>query len=398
MRVNRRAVGLTAAFAAIAALGSFTFLQMRRADAAAADDGADSVSIAARAATAAAGGGGASSAVAISVEGTPVVRDTLVVSVTATGQAAALRQVVLAAQVAGRVARLPVRESERLGAGALVAGLDADEYRLALEQAQAERTRGEASFRETTLFDDRIDDPALRAERARIARAKSGLAQGEIAVRKAQLDLDRTTISAPFDGAVANLRVVVGQHVTPGTELATLVALDPIKVEVQVLESEVGFLAAGRRAQVTFAAFPGQTFTGTISTINPVVDQTTRTARVTVLVPNPASRILPGMYARVSLEAQRFPDRVIVPRAAVLERDRRTMLFVYDGNQGGGEAKWRYVTLGLGNATQVEIVEDPDTQGVKPGETVLTDGHFTLTDGARVRLVQNVAQDEGRRP
>lgn len=399
MRVTRRAVGLTAAFAAIAALGSVTFLQMRRADAAAADDGADSASVAARAASAdAAGGGGASSAVAISVEGTPVVRDTLVVSVTATGQAAALRQVVLTAQVAGRVTRLPVRESERLGAGALVAGLDADEYRLALEQAQAERTRGEASFRETTLFDDRIDDPALRAERARIARAKSGLEQGEIAVRKAQLDLDRTTVSAPFAGAVANLKVVAGQHVTPGTELATLVALDPIKVEVQVLESEVGFLGAGRRAQVTFAAFPGQSFTGIISTINPLVDQTTRTARVTVLVPNPASRILPGMYARVSLEAQRFPDRVIVPRAAVLERDRRTMLFVYDGDQRGGEAKWRYVTLGLGNATQVEIVEDPDTQGVKPGETVLTDGHFTLTDGARVRLVQNVAQDEGRRP
>lgn len=395
MRVSRRAVGLTVAFAAIAALGGFTFLQMRQADAEAADAGADSASVAARAASA---GASAASGVAISVEGVPVVRDTLVVSVTATGQAAALRQVVLTAQVAGRVVRLPVRESERLAAGALVAGLDTDEYQLALEQAQAQRSRGEATFREITLFDDRIEDAALRAERARVARAKSGLEEGEIAVRKARLDLDRTTIGAPFAGAVANLRVVPGQHVTPGTELATIVALDPIKVEVQVLESEVGYLSAGRRAQVTFAAFPGQSFAGTISTINPVVDQTSRTARVTVLVPNPASRILPGMYARVSLEAQRFPDRVIVPRAAVLERDRRTMLFVYDGDRRGGEAKWRYVTLGLGNATQVEVVDDPDTEGVKPGETVLTDGHFTLTDGARVRLVENVAQDEGRRP
>ncbi|MHB1222620.1 MAG: efflux RND transporter periplasmic adaptor subunit [Gemmatimonadaceae bacterium] len=395
MRVTRRVVGLTVAFAAIAALGGFTFLQMRQADAGSADNGTDSASVAARAAAA---GAAASSSVAITVEGVPVVLDTLVVSVTATGQAAALRQVVLTAQVAGRVERLPVRESQRLAAGALVAGLDAAEYRLALEDAQAQRSRGEASFREITLFDDRIDDAALRAERARVARAKSGLEEGEIAVRRARLDLDRTTIGAPFAGAVANLRVVPGQHVTPGSELATIVALDPIKVEVQVLESEVGFLNAGRRARVTFAAFPGQRFTGTISTINPVVDQTTRTARVTVLVPNPASRILPGMYARVSLEAQRFPDRVIVPRAAVLERDRRTMLFVYEGDQRGGEAKWRYVTLGLGNATQVEVVEDPDTQGVKPGEMVLTDGHFTLTDGARVRLVENVAQDEGRRP
>lgn len=398
MSVSRRAATLSLAFVAIAALAAFTFLQMRRADAETADQGADSASVAARAAAAGAAAGGASSGVAISVEGVPVVKDTLVVSVTATGQAAAMRQVVLSAQVAGRVARLPVRESERLAAGALVAGLDAEEYALALEQAQADRARGEASFREATLFDDRLDDAALRAERARVARAKSGLEQGEIAVRKAQLDLSRTTIAAPFAGAIANLRVVPGQHVSPGTELATLVALDPIKVEVQVLESEVGFLAAGRRASVTFAAFPGQTFHGTISTINPVVDQATRTARVTVLVPNPASRILPGMYARVSLEAQRFPDRVIVPRSAVLERDRRTMVFVYEGDERGGDAKWRYVTLGLGNATHVEVVEDPDTQGVKPGEMVLTDGHFTLTDGARVRLVENVSQDEGRRP
>lgn len=395
MRISRRAAGLTVAFASVAALAALTFLQMRRADAATDEVGTDSAGVAARASAAARS---AASDIAIPVEGERVLKDTLVISVTATGQAAAMRQVVLTAQVAGRVARLPVRESERLGEGALVVGLDADEYRLALEQAQAQRARGEASFRELTLFDDRIEDGALRAERARVARAKSGLEEGELAVRKAQLDLARTTIAAPFSGAVANLKVVPGQQVSPGAELATVVALDPIKVEVQVLESEVGFLGPGRKAQVSFAAFPGERFTGTISTINPVVDQATRTARVTVLVPNPARRILPGMYARVALEAQRFPDRVIVPRAAVLERDRRTMLFVYDGDERGGEARWRYVTLGLGNATQVEVVEDPETQGVKPGETVLTDGHFTLTDGARVRLVENVAQDEGRRP
>src|SRR6185503_11199876 len=108
----------------------------------------------------------------------------------------------------------------------------------------------------------------------------------------------------------------------------------PIKVEVQVLESEVGYLAPGRRARVSFAAFP-EPFTGTVQTINPVVDGGTRTARVTVIVPNPGGRILPGMYARVALEAQRFDGRVLVPRSAVLERDRRSMLFVFEPNGGG---------------------------------------------------------------
>src|SRR5690606_7067588 len=164
----------------------------------------------------------------------------------------------------------------------------------------------------------------------------------------------------------------------------------------QVLEGEVGFLNPGRRARITFAAFPGEEFIGRIETINPLIDRQTRTAKVTVSVPNPAGRILPGMYARVSLEARRFPDRILVPRACILERDRRTMLFVYDGDERGRRAKSRYETPGLETETQVEIVANPDTDMVPPGEIVLTDGHYTLIHDARVRLVDDVRAAGGR--
>jgi len=174
------------------------------------------------------------------------------------------------------------------------------------------------------------------------------------------------------------------------------VDLNPIRVEVQVLESEVGLLAAGRRAVVSFAAFPGEQFVGRVATINPMVDRDTRTAKVTVTIPNPDGRILPGMYARVALEARKFPDRILVPRAAVLERDRRTMLFVYEGDGPTGLAKWRYVTTGLANDSLVEIVPNPETEMVQPGEQVLVDGHYTLIHDARVRLVANVRESGGR--
>jgi multidrug efflux pump subunit AcrA (membrane-fusion protein) len=118
---------------------------------------------------------------------------------------------------------------------------------------------------------------------------------------------------------------------------------------------------------------------------------------VAVAVPNPQGRILPGMYARASLAAQRLPDRILVPKEAVLERDHRTMLFVFEGDGETGFAKWRYVTPGLRNETQVEIVENPDTEMVEPGERVLVDGHFTLTHDARVRITED-ARAEGGRP
>ncbi len=190
--------------------------------------------------------------------------------------------------------------------------------------------------------------------------------------------------------------MVEGQHVRPGDELLTVVDLDPIKVEVQVLESEVGLLAEGRGATIAFAAFPGESFSGRIATINPVVERDTRTARVTVTIPNPRGRILPGMYARVSLEARKFADRVMVPRAALLERDRRTMLFVFEGENDVGFAKWRYVTPGMMNDSLVEILPNPETDMVEPGEWVLTDGHYTLIHDARVRLVESVRAEGGR--
>ncbi len=139
-------------------------------------------------------------------------------------------------------------------------------------------------------------------------------------------------------------------------------------------------------ADVTFAAFPGETFTGRVSTINPLVDPDIRTARVTLLLSNPRGRIKPGMYARVSLEAQYFPDRILVPRSAILEKDRRDMLFVFED----GRAKWRYVTRGLESDELVEIVQNDETSRVGPGEIVLVDNHFYISHDAQVQLVDAI--------
>jgi HlyD family secretion protein len=334
--------------------------------------------------------------VAIPVEGSVVLRDTLIVSVSASAQAAARREARLLAQVEGRVTEVRVRDNSPVREGQVLLLLDSTEYSLGLDRAKANLARAQASFRELTLFDDQIPDTAVRGERERVARAKSGLAEAEVSVREAQLRLERSRITAPFSGRVASVKLVPGQNARPGDELVTVVDLDPIKVEVQVLESEVALLTAGRRAVVAFAAFPGEQFIGRIETINPMVEQQTRTARVTVIVPNRDHRILPGMYARVSLEARKFPDRILVPRAAVLERDRRSMLFVFEGEGSTGLSKWRYVTIGMANDSLVEIVQNPETEMVQPGEVVLVDGHYTLIHDARVRLVQSVREAGGR--
>jgi membrane fusion protein (multidrug efflux system) len=320
------------------------------------------------------------------VVGAEVVRDTLWITVSAAGQAEAFRRTSLLSQVGGIIKEIPSRENQSFAEGGLLLQVDTTEYALSLARARADFVSAEARFQEMIFFDDEITDPAVRAERERLSRARSGLAQAEVTLQEAQINLARTAVRAPFPGRVADLRVVKGQFVGQGTELMTIVDLDPIKVEVQVLEKEIGFLQEGRRATVSFAAFPGETFDGRVSTINPVVDPEFRTARVTLLLSNPRGRIKPGMYARVSLEAQYYPDRILVPRSAILEKDRRDMLFVFED----GRAKWRYVTRGLESDRLVEIIENEETSMVEPGEIVLVDNHFYISHDAQVQLVEAI--------
>jgi HlyD family secretion protein len=336
---------------------------------------------------------------AVPVEGAPVQHGDLVLTVNAAGQAASRRPTILRAQVSGQVKSVAIRENSTAAAGQVLVTIDPTEYQLALADAKANLRNAEASFREMTLGDENIKDAAVRKERSDAARDKAHVESGEVAVMKAQLNLDRTNVKAPFGGRIANLKIVPGQFVNAGDELVTVQEMNPIRVDVQVLEGQIGSISAGREAEVTFAAFPGVKFQGRVETVNPIVDQVTRTARVSVAVPNPQGRILPGMYARVTLAGERLHDRTFVPRDAVLERDHgRTLVFVFVADSAGsdvGRAKWRYVTVGQDNGVYKEMVPD-DNEGVKEGDIVLVAGHSSLSHDGRVRLTKRSLVDGGR--
>lgn len=169
-----------------------------------------------------------------------------------------------------------------------------------------------------------------------------------------------------------------------------MVALNPIHVEVRVPESELRWLAEGSGATVHLPAFPELEFKGTVASINPVVDPESRTGRVSVVIANSDGTILPGMFARVVLEGRGLADRVTVPRDALIERDDRTLVFVFepieDRPEVEGLTKWVYVTPGAGNAERVEILENDETDVPEPGSLVVTDGNYTLVHDARVRI------------
>ncbi|MFQ5747097.1 MAG: efflux RND transporter periplasmic adaptor subunit [Gemmatimonadota bacterium] len=327
--------------------------------------------------------------VAVPVEGASVRRGTFVIWVAAEGQAAALRTAPLAAEVSGPITEVPVREGDFVRKGDLIARIDPAVYELDVRQAEGDLEKAQADLQELTLGDDRIQDAALRAERQRQARIRSGVTGAEARLEKAKHDLSKTEFRAPYAGRVANLAVDVGSRVRAGDSVATVVDVSSVDVDVQVLESELAALEVGREASVRFTAFPDEELTGRVVTMNPVVNPESHIGRVTVRLANPGARILPGMHANVRIAGRLYEDRISVPKEAIVERSRRDVVFVFAPDSEGsarGRAKWRYVTTGLENEDFVEIVPSDDTDMVAEGEIVLVGGHTTLTHDARVQV------------
>ena len=337
--------------------------------------------------------------IAVPVEAARASRGTFTIWVSAEGEAKALRSAPLHAEVAGAVTAVAVREGQFVQRGQLLASVAPQPYQIDLREAQGQLEQAEAEYQDLTLGDDQIQDPAVLVERQRLARVRSGISGAQARVERAQYDLAKTEIRAPYSGRVANLAVDVGSRLSVGDSIATVVDVSSIDIDVQVLESEIAALDVGREATVRFTAFPGESFRGRVVTLNPVVNPESRYSRVTVRLENPEARILPGMHTLVRIAGRLYEDRVSIPKDAIVERNRRDVVFVFEPDEEGatnGRAKWRYVLLGLESDDLVEIVApgpDDDEDFVEPGEIVLIGGHTTLSHDARVSVAQMDDED-----
>ncbi len=296
--------------------------------------------------------------IALPVEGSMVRRDTFVLWVEAQGRAAPVRSAPLQAEVSGPVISVPVQEGARVSKGQMLIQIAPAEYELRVRRAEADLAFAQAEFEGLILGDDRLEDPQLRTKRERLARLRSGLPGAETALEEAQYQLERTEIRAPFDGLV-------------------------------VLERALPAVEPGRVATVRFAALPEEPFAGRVVTINPVVNRETGTARVTVRLRNLQAKVLSGMFAEVEIAGRRFADRLFVARDAIVERDKRDVVFLLHPDEPGGAtgfAKWVYVRTGLENDDFVEVTPERERDSLEPGSIVLVDGHTTLTHDARVHL------------
>lgn len=303
-----------------------------------------------------------------------------------TGTVEANRDVQVAAEESGTIREVLAGEGSRVRAGEPIAKIDDRILRAQLEQmeAQAEVAR-ETWERNRQLYEREKAISELQFVETR-ARAR----EAEASARVLRERLERTVIRAPFDGVLESRSVEVGSMVSPGTPVARVVQLDPVKVTGGVPERYSPDVSHGAPVSVSFDVLEGQRFEGRLSYVGSVIDPDSRTFRVELTVPNAAAAIKPEMVADIVLARRELPDAIVLPQEALVRAEEGFVAYtVEEDEEGVPVARARPVELGPAQRN-VAVVES----GLEPGDRVVIVGQARLADGDRVDVVEG--RDGGR--
>lgn len=297
-----------------------------------------------------------------------------------------LDRVLAPAEVAGTVAELLVDLGDTVRAGDVVARLEPHRLTLqveaqraalaqakaVLERARANRERSEELYRKKILQKEMLDNATSEW---RVAEANAEVASKQLSL--AEENLSHAVIRSPLNGFVVMRHTAVGQYVTPGQPVMELVAVDPLKLRLDVPERAAGAVREGQVVHIEVESVPGERFTGSVVRVSAVLDSTTRTLPIICFVPNPETRLKPGMFTHATIQLGERAA-IVVPRAAVdtFAGSHRAFTIESDGSVAA-----RAVKLGADLGAEVIIEE-----GIEAGESVAVSHLERLADGVRVQV------------
>ncbi len=293
--------------------------------------------------------------------------------ISSTGRVSSRRTQSLTAQIQGQVVQAPEYDGEAFSQGEVVFRVASGQHAANLSAANSEYRNAQALYQfEIDNYRGEITD-----EVRRMLRQTTGLEAASASLAGAQTQYSNSAISAGFDGLVSDVAAQVGMTVYPGSPLGTLVDPWSLQVEVDLDERQLAMCSPGLKAFVIVPSLNDTVLVGEVRSVSPVVDPGFRSGTVVVDVPH-VPNLRPGATARTEIVFAEHEGSTIIPEQAVLIRDDRPMVFkVIDEH-----ASWQYVTLGPSGRGMVSIVE-----GVTPGETVITSGHYSLAHDAPVAVV-----------
>jgi HlyD family secretion protein len=349
------------------------------------------------------GGGGASAfgRQPMAVELASARRDVISQQVTVVGNLIGEATVSVVPRVAGRLQAISVKLGDRVARGQRIAQLEdfdiqeqvkqavaAQEVSAAtIRQREADLKRAETNLaRSKSLFDRQLlprqtlddNEATYQASLAQLDLARAQNAQSKARLDELKITLGNTTITSPVTGFVSKRNVDPGAFVGQNAPIVEVVDVSTVRLVANIVEKDLRQLKVGDPAHVEVDAFPGEEFIGRIARISPILDPATRTAPIEVEIPNPMSRLRPGMYARVKITVDQKKEALVVPITAMVDLGGRRGVFT---PLPDSTAAFRVVQVGVETGDAVEVIG-----GLQEGDRVITTGAASLRDGDRIVL------------
>lgn len=300
---------------------------------------------------------------------------------TAVGSLVAVHQVDVSADVNGRVTEIKFKPGTRVEAGTpLVQLFDAP------EQGDLANYKAQATVAQLSL--ERAKQLAARqfGPQATVDSAQAAYDQAQAGIAKTEALISQKLVRAPFAGELGVRKVEVGQYLTAGTAIVSLTDLSELWANFTVTEKDSGSLKVGQTVRLKVDAYPGRTFDGKITTIEPQISTDTRNIRVQATIANPEKILKPGMFVTTTVVLPDKPAVITVPETAVdytLYGD--SVFVITEKKEADGKtslsAVRTFVQTGNRVEGRVEIIK-----GVKPGDKVVAVGQLKLQSGSAVSI------------
>lgn len=309
-------------------------------------------------------------------------------ALSAVGTVRAIRGADLAFEVAGVVVKVEAAAGATAREGQLLVSLNDD-----AEQAQYRALQAAADLAKVTFRRAKEQMQSRIISQADYDNLEADLKAKEASAQALRAAAAKKRLWAPFPGRVGIIATSPGAYVTPGTPVVSLQQLDQVFVDFSLPQRDMGRVKSGQKVDLTLDAYPGRTFSGRVTTVNPKVDGGTRNVQVEATFANPGQALVPGMFANLSLDVGAPASYLTLPQTAVTYNPYGSIVFLAAQGPGGLHAQQAFVTTGPTRGDQVAILK-----GLEPGAQVVTSGGMKLRNGTLLVVDNRVKPANDPRP
>lgn len=299
----------------------------------------------------------------------------------AIGTLVAVHSVTISSELAGSVRSLGFESGATVHRGDLLVKLDTSVEEAQLAAAQADASLAKTNVRRARLLREKNSNAP-----ADLDAAESRGQQTSASAAVLQATIAKKTIRAPFDGRLGIRMVELGQVLAPGTPIVTLQSVSPIHAEFFLPQQALSDLRVGLRARLHTDVYPNDSWTGTLTTVNPEVDVSTRNIRIRATFPNLDGRLRPGMFGNVEVLSNDERAAVVIPATAVIYAPYGDSVYALEQKDKALVAHQKFVRLGERRGDLVAVAT-----GLNAGETIVSSGAFKLHNGSEVVVHNELA-------